>query len=78
MKNLQDIIYFKGYTEGAKDSTEVHNIIWFGAIRRAATYARQMDAKAETLTFDDRWECTDFAKGARAAIRAAIGSEKSH
>jgi len=49
----------------------------FAAIRRAAAYAREMDKKAEALPFDLGWECADCAEGARAAIRAAIGSEKA-
>lgn len=61
----------------SRQKEEEFRVEAFAAIRRAATYAREMDAKAETLTFDERWECTDFAKGARAAIRAAIGSEKT-
>ena len=48
----------------------------FGAIRRAAEVARALDEAADRSSFDNSYEFIDMAKGARRAIRAAIGSEK--
>jgi hypothetical protein len=49
----------------------------FGAIRRAAAYARAMDEAADRASIDDCYQFIDMAKGARRAIRAAIGSNKA-
>lgn len=53
-----------------------NRIAAFGAIRRAAEVAREMDNAADRASFDDCYQFIDMAKGARAAIRAAIGSDK--
>jgi hypothetical protein len=65
------------YSMGWNTATAIARTEAFAAIRRAATYAREMDKKAEALPFDLGWECADCAEGARSAIRAAIGLEKA-
>ena len=57
-----------------------NNIAAFGAIRRAAEVARELDAQYKEAYLVRDWDtCTLIhdGYGIRRAIRAAIGSEKS-
>lgn len=67
----------QGYEAGVRRARRDARVEAFVAIRRAATFARQMDARADSVSFIDSFQYVDMAKGARAAIRAAIGSAKA-
>lgn len=60
----------------AKCNTKANRIAAFAAMRRAATVARDADRLADVVD-DKAWASRLYreAAGARAAIRAAIGSD---
>ena len=64
--------YESGNIRGKHDAEKQARIEAFAAIRRAATLARQ----AEQWSGVSAYEGFVMAQGVRAAIRAAIGSEK--
>ena len=64
------------------DSERIFRIAAFGAIRRAAEIAREHDLQAKLYRNDESEPWRDIeelqcARAVRAAIRAAIGSEKA-
>jgi hypothetical protein len=78
---MSDYYFFtdwqRGYQEGVKDG----RIEAFGAIRRAAAVAREMDVIAEVEQRRNEWvEAGHWnfrADAIRQAIRAAIGPDKA-
>jgi hypothetical protein len=60
-----------------QDTNCTNRIAAFGAIRRAAAYARAMDEAADRAPIEYCYQFIDMAKGARTAIRAAIGPVKT-
>lgn len=64
----------EAFALGVEHGTALANAEAFGAIRRAAEVARALDEAADRSSFEDSYESIDMAKGARRAIRAAIGS----
>ena len=85
-KRLDEIQSESVYLMGVADKALSDRITAFGAIRRAAEVARYHDAKAqaEKEAHPDQWHYCEWdywlhdeARNAiRAAIRAAIGSDK--
>lgn len=68
----REIMRELGYLSGRQEQAEEDRIAAFGAIRRASEVARMWDRCPES-----HWNCHDTAEEIRAAIRAAIGSEKA-
>ena len=73
--------YSLGYVRGCSDERDQYRVAAFGALRRAAEFARAADMYADEWArhhrHDESREARQRADSIRRAIRVAIGSDRT-